>query len=404
MITKFTLLVPVLLIIIHLHCTFILNDEGNDSSRPGSVNLNSPTNLYPTAVTLSWTQSQAKNFAAYRVFYDVVSDVSEESSILATNIFLKSDTSYLLTGLWENTTYYAKIFTLNGESVSESNQIKFTTPDCSCGTFTNERDKGMVKIPSGCFVSKDSTIGTISYDYFMDTTEVTEAQWFKIMNDSIVNSIKPMTNISLYQAIFFCNKKSLQNGLDTCYTYGGVVIDTLNGDILDVIDIDCDLNKNGFRIPIEDEWEYAYRAGVVEEFYWGKDGNTSTVYPWTTSYPNTKEDSVEISEYAWWQYNNNPEGTKDVGQLKPNGWYLYDMAGNVEELIWNLSSLQKRASTRTDYKGPEQGPMSSRKRIVRGGGFGQKNHNLTAWFRDKDRSPSEHFSDDTGFRTVRRAN
>jgi len=44
----------------------------------------------------------------------------------------------------------------------------------------------MVLIPSGCFVGKEGSIGTITHDFFIDSTEVTEAEWFLIMNDSVV--------------------------------------------------------------------------------------------------------------------------------------------------------------------------------------------------------------------------
>jgi hypothetical protein len=79
------------------------------------------------------------------------------------------------------------------------------------------------------------------------------------------------------------------------------------------------------------------------------------------------------------------------------------MAGNAEEYIWNLSPAD-RPRTRIDDMGVERGTMSPRNRMVRGGGYGQKNHNLLAWFRDKNVNPKETYSDDSGFRTVRRAN
>ena len=74
-----------------------------------------------------------------------------------------------------------------------------------------------------------------------------------------------------------------------------------------------------FRLPSEAEWEYACRAGTATRFYWGDDpGHT------------------EIGDYAWYSGNNpvwgEPEyGTKPVGEKLPNGFDLYDMAGNVWE-------------------------------------------------------------------------
>ena len=64
-----------------------------------------------------------------------------------------------------------------------------------------------------------------------------------------------------------------------------------------------------FRLPTEDEWEYACRAGAKTVYYWGD----------------------EIKEgYCW--HSSNSEKVMPVGLLKPNAWGLYDMSGNIREL------------------------------------------------------------------------
>ena len=81
-----------------------------------------------------------------------------------------------------------------------------------------------------------------------------------------------------------------------------------------------EVKKSGepFRLPTEDEWEYACRAGATGEFC-------------------RLEDGAEISEktlkgVAWFKENSN-EKTHPVGQQKPNAYGLYDMHGNVWEWI-----------------------------------------------------------------------
>jgi formylglycine-generating enzyme required for sulfatase activity len=111
---------------------------------------------------------------------------------------------------------------------------------------------------------------------------------------------------------------------------------------------------------------------------------------------------MEISEYAWWIHNNNPNGAKDVAQLKPNEWHLYDIAGNVYEFVWDLGS-EERIKSRFDYKGPESGPMSERQRMVRGGRYDYRSVDLTAWYRVKTVNIEIDFNVNIGFRTVRRA-
>ncbi|MFA4956110.1 MAG: SUMF1/EgtB/PvdO family nonheme iron enzyme [Candidatus Methanoperedens sp.] len=65
-----------------------------------------------------------------------------------------------------------------------------------------------------------------------------------------------------------------------------------------------------YRLPSEAEWEYSLRAG------------TSTLY----SFGN----SGSLGDYAWFSTNN---GSRNVGQKKPNPWGLYDMHGNVHEWV-----------------------------------------------------------------------
>ena len=74
------------------------------SELPNEVTLYSPSKIYASAVALRWNKATSENFASYKVYYDTKPGVSD-SSILATSIFYKNDTTYILSGLNENTTY-----------------------------------------------------------------------------------------------------------------------------------------------------------------------------------------------------------------------------------------------------------------------------------------------------------
>ena len=73
-----------------------------------------------------------------------------------------------------------------------------------------------------------------------------------------------------------------------------------------------------FRLPTEEEWEYACRAGSKGKYGLLADGREGT-----------------IDEMGWCRGNSEGE-THPVGQKKPNAWGLYDMHGNVLE--WTASA------------------------------------------------------------------
>ena len=80
-----------------------------------------------------------------------------------------------------------------------------------------------------------------------------------------------------------------------------------------------------FRLPEEDEWEYACRAGATGKYCKLADGTEIT-----------KE---TLGEVAWF-FMNSDDGTSPVGQKKPNAFGLYDMHGNVDE--WTATADGER--------------------------------------------------------------
>jgi formylglycine-generating enzyme required for sulfatase activity len=138
-----------------------------------------------------------------------------------------------------------------------------------------------------------------------------------------------------------------------------------------------------YRLPSEAEWEYAARAGAVDQFGGAKVANSLSRY----SPPD---------DWAWY----NVEQVQPVANKKPNAWGLYDMRGNVGEWVQDWYDPKYYSnSPMADPKGPET-DSSEGGRVVRGGTFHDDGPWLTrVSLRTHFPEDYEHF--DLGFRVVR---
>jgi formylglycine-generating enzyme required for sulfatase activity len=129
-------------------------------------------------------------------------------------------------------------------------------------------------------------------------------------------------------------------------------------------------------LPTEAEWEYAARGGKEgEPFYWGDKVSQicdyANVQDQTLAAAGTSYE-VTLKSINVWHPASCSDGyvyTAPVKSKKPNGYNLYDMAGNVWEWVQDCyQEGYEGAPARGSARQPED-PADCKARVVRGGSW-----------------------------------
>ena len=222
--------------------------------------------------------------------------------------------------------------------------------------------------------------------YWLGKYELTQAEWEGVMGYNLSGFKKgsnkeaegmdtsrfPVTSVSWYDSLEFCNKLSEKEGLPPYYELK--VIKRKEEKHPGIVQAEVKLlGGNGYKMPTEFEWEHGGRAGTTTAFYFG-------------------DNEEDLVEYGWIGKNSGMR-PHPVGEKKPNAFGLHDVHGNLRE--WVVETL-----ARDDFSALSRDrAVSPLRGMNRGGGY-EYTAKICRFFESRRHGPWDrlHFA---GFRLAR---
>lgn len=262
-----------------------------------------PTNATNTSV--SWSSSD-----------ESVAEITSNGGVVAVGKGICTITCTAKDGSGVSASLIVKVLSIDDSEIFTVNGVQFTMIKVEGGTFQMGSTSGE---------SNESPVHqvTLTNDYYIGETEVTQELWTAVMGSN-PSSFKTSNQLPVERVSW-----------SDCQTF----ITKLNA-----------LTGHTFRLPTEAEWEFAARGGNASGGYIYSGSNTIGDVAWYD------QNSVDWNSFAL--------KTHEVATKAPNELGIYDMSGNVWEMCQDwYGSYSSEAQTNPT------GPTSGSDRVHRGGGL-----------------------------------